>query len=116
MPDKEFWSMKVTIYLFHFKERLHHAGHYLGSSDDIQRRSGEHGTSEGGKLMQAIAQKGIGAEIVRTWENTPRYFEAKLHKFKNNPDLCPVCSGPEALKRGIFNPSPKTKSKKNREQ
>jgi hypothetical protein len=116
MADKQFWSRKVTIYLFHFEQRLHHAGHYLGSTDDIERRSAEHGTSEGGKLMQAIARKGIGAKIVRTWENTPRYFEAILHNFKNSPLLCPLCSGPKALKRGIFNPNPKSKGKKKKEQ
>jgi len=112
MADKEFWRQKVTIYLYHFERKLYHAGHYLGSSDDLTRRSAEHDTVGGSKLMQARARAGIKAKIVRTWEETPRYHEVELHRQKNNSDFCPVCSGRKAFKRGIFKPKPKTKNKR----
>ncbi len=118
MANKEFWSMDVTIYLYHFSRPLYHAKHYLGSSDDLTRRCAEHGTLQGSKLMRAAAQAGIKVRIARTWKGTPRYHEALLHTRKNHSLLCPICVGPKALKRGIFNPTSKTKTKsrKNRKK
>lgn len=34
--------MSNTVYLLHFNQKLHHAGHYLGWCDDLEARLKRH--------------------------------------------------------------------------
>ncbi len=81
-----------TVYLIHFKKKLHHAGHYLGYSENgLEKRLERHKAGNGSKLMSAIEKAGIGWEVVRVWENVDRNFERRLKNGKNSPKLCPIC-------------------------
>jgi hypothetical protein len=111
MPDKRFWKQSVTIYLYHLDQPYKHAAHHLGSAEDFEQRAAEHASGTGARLMAAVVTSGITYRLARKWENVPRYHEATLHHRKENPSLCPICSGDVALKRGEFVPSQK-KSRK----
>lgn len=81
-----------TIYLIHFDRPFKHARHYLGWTENLDRRVHEHlNTGEGSALMRAVSAAGIRWNVVKTWEGT-RDEERRLHKQKNSPRyLCPVC-------------------------
>jgi predicted GIY-YIG superfamily endonuclease len=83
-----------TVYLIHFNEKLHHAGHYLGYTDDLLVRLEQHRKGNGSRLMQVIGERGIDWILVRTWSGT-RKLERQLKNWKNSPKLCPIC---QALK------------------
>lgn len=86
--------MSSGVYLVHFDEPLHHAKHYLGFSDDIARRIKCHRTGNtDARLMQVIAERGIGFTLVRVWPDRDRHFERRLKRRKNTPKLCPICNG-----------------------
>ncbi len=48
------------VYLLHFSEAYKHAKHYLGSADDLEARLERHRRGNGARLIQVIAQAGIG--------------------------------------------------------
>jgi len=79
------------VYLCHFSRALHHAQHYLGYSDDADRRELRHRAGNGARLLQVIKEHGITFEIVRTWDGD-RALERKLKRQKNGRRLCPVCN------------------------
>lgn len=86
-----------TVYLIHFERPFHHAQHYLGWSENVAERFTEHQTgTKGSRLLLAVRQAGIRFTIVRTWPDTDRHFERKLHNARHNKRLCPVCT-PMAL-------------------
>jgi len=93
MASQDFWQETVTVYLIHFDRPYRHARHYIGSATNLGWRIHEHQTGNGSALMAAVARAGIGWRIARTWENIPRWHEAKFHRQKNNPKLCPFCKG-----------------------
>ena len=81
-----------TIYLIHFAARYQHAQHYLGISDDLERRLEEHRTGQGSPLMKAVTQADIPWSVVRTWKDADRMQERRLKNQKNAWRLCPVCN------------------------
>ena len=82
-----------TVYLIHFESRLKHAGHYLGFCNDLARRTAQHRSGNGARLMEVVASAGIAWKVVRTWAGDRR-FERTLKRRKNTPRrLCPVCMG-----------------------
>lgn len=86
-----------TVYLIHFDRPFHHAQHYLGWSENVSQRFAEHlSGTKGSRLLLAVRQAGIPFKIVRTWPDTDRNFERRLHNARHNRRLCPVCN-PAAL-------------------
>jgi predicted GIY-YIG superfamily endonuclease len=83
-----------TIYLIHFGEKIHHAGHYLGFTDDLLTRLEQHRKGRGARLMQVVCEHDIDWILVRTWLGT-RKLKRQLKNRKNSPQLCPIC---QALK------------------
>lgn len=81
-----------TVYLIHFHHKLNHAGHYVGYTDNIEKRMSCHQNGNGSKLMKAISVAGISWEVARIWQNVDRNFERSLKNRKNTPKLCPVCN------------------------
>jgi predicted GIY-YIG superfamily endonuclease len=79
-----------TIYLLHFSEKLHHAQHYLGWTENLDQRIDTHRAGNGSRLAAAIKDKGISFTVVRTWQGT-KTDERRLKKRKNHPKLCPTC-------------------------
>ena len=80
------------VYLIHFQEKYHHAGHYLGYSKHIWFRINTHRANTGAKLLKAVNQAGIDWAVVRTWAVNSQELERKLKSLKNSPRLCPICN------------------------
>jgi len=81
----------TKVYLLHFKKKLHHAGHYLGSTDYLEVRLKEHQSGHGAKLPKAVVEAGISWDLARVWEGD-RFLERQLKRQKNAPRLCPFCN------------------------
>ena len=80
------------VYLIHFKEKLHHAQHYIGFVDkNLKQRINKHKSNKGAKLLMAVNNKGIPWEVVRVWEEGDRQLERKLKNCKKARCFCPVC-------------------------
>ena len=56
-----------VVYLVHFSEPYRHARHYTGWTVDLDARLAEHKAGRGARLLQVIAQAGIGWTLARTW-------------------------------------------------
>lgn len=87
----------MTVYLLHFGRRLHHAGHYLGTAEVLERRLRQHLDGDGSPLLLHCLLQGISFRIVRLWPGG-RNVERWLKAMKCGPDLCPVCN-PRAYQR-----------------
>jgi predicted GIY-YIG superfamily endonuclease len=83
---------RTMIYLLHFSHAYHHAQHYLGYADNVDRRVAEHLQGTGARLTQVVLNVGITFKVVRTWEGG-RDKERTLKNQKNGRRLCPVCRG-----------------------
>lgn len=86
-----------TVYLIHFSEPIGdldnprgQAQHYLGYTEDLEARLEAHRTGNGSAIMAAVARRGIGWRVVRTWEGG-RALERRLKDRHNSPKLCPIC-------------------------
>jgi hypothetical protein len=84
------------VYLLHFDKPYLQARHYIGYSDDMERRIEAHRDGYGAKLTRALVRAGIGFQVARIWEGGDRTFERKLHDYSKSPNLCPLCN-PNAL-------------------
>src|SRR5262249_25550762 len=93
----------ATVYLLHFNQPYKHSRHYLGFTDDLAERLQRHASGNGARLMEVITGDGaaITWQLARTWEGD-RKFERRLKHRKHAALLCPVCSGPGALKRAVY--------------
>jgi predicted GIY-YIG superfamily endonuclease len=85
--------VKGTIYLIHFESPLAHAKHYLGWTNNLEKRLIRHKNGNGSALMRAVKKAGIDWTLVRVWEGKDRFFERALKNRKNTPKLCPICKG-----------------------
>lgn len=90
------------VYLIHFEKPYKHAQHYIGYTDNLDRRTQEHTCkTNGARLLQVVRDAGIGFKVVRTWPEGDRELERKLKSWKNSSKLCPVCL--EERKRRLAN-------------
>jgi predicted GIY-YIG superfamily endonuclease len=55
-----------VVYLVHFDKRYHHARHYVGFSEHLGRRMGEHRAGAGSRLLRAVAAAGVPFDVVFT--------------------------------------------------
>lgn len=83
--------MPRIVYLIHLDRPLAHARHYLGSTDDLERRLHEHEQGNGSKMLAAVARAGITWQLARTWPGD-RAWERRLKRYKKSKRLCPICS------------------------
>ena len=79
-----------TVYLLHFDEPYRHAKHYIGFTEDLDRRLVEHQTGAGARLIEVIINAGRSFTLARTWPGD-RTLERRLHRRKASPRLCPLC-------------------------
>jgi hypothetical protein len=75
-----------TVYLIHLDRPLAHARHYLGSTDDLERRLHEHEQGNGSKMLAAVARAGIPWRLGRTksWPQLlpgNRAWERRLKRY-----------------------------------
>lgn len=95
------------IYLIHFATPLHHAQHYLGSTDRLMTRIAEHKAGSGSKLMKVVTDLEIPWTVARLWASpNHRATESYLKKhIKNSTDYCPLCAQtPREIKGGTIYP------------
>ena len=78
------------VYLLHFDTRYHHAGHYLGSTDNLAARLAAHAAGRGARLIEVIVAAGITFRLARTWEGGRRR-ERQLKKQGGASRRCPLC-------------------------
>src|SRR4051794_28517804 len=79
-----------TVYLLHFTERYRHAGHYLGSTNDLPQRLAEHERGRGARLLAVIKAAGITWTLARTWEGG-KQRERQLKRQGGASRRCPIC-------------------------
>lgn len=91
IPQSHFYE-KSGVYLIHMDTPMAHAQHYIGYADSVAKRVRKHGTSEGARMLQVAAQRGITFQHVRSWWGMGRSFERKLKNRKKSRQLCPVCT------------------------
>jgi len=89
-----------SVYLVHFARKYHGKQHYLGFSTDVPKRIKAHHAGRGAPLLGAVTKQGIPWRVARTWKKKDGFFEQRLKRGFALKDLCPVCSGPNAHKRG----------------
>lgn len=80
----------LILYLIHFESKYAHAQHYLGLSNNLERRMAEHRCGQGNPLMKAVTLAGIPWSVVRTWPDADRMQEVQLKRRKNAWKLCPI--------------------------
>ena len=85
----------TIVYLIHFTERYRHAGHYTGSTNNLDARLGEHRSGQGARLMEVVKQAGIDWTLARTWHGG-RQRERQLKKQGGASRHCPLCKQPLA--------------------
>ena len=81
-----------TCYLLHFDRPLCHAKHYIGCTMDVEKRLELHRKNPGPRILQVLKEKGIGFQLVRTWNCKDKHFERRLKNRKEAPCLCPICN------------------------
>lgn len=81
----------MAVYLIHFKNKYHHARHYLGWTDDLEQRMEAHRSGNGSRLMEVICQARIEWEVARIWQDGDRALERRLKRWHKARDLCPIC-------------------------
>jgi predicted GIY-YIG superfamily endonuclease len=79
------------VYLIHLNTPYKHARHYLGSTNNLERRLQEHREGQGARLLQVVGQAGIPWSVVRTWADGGYELEKRLKSRHNAPKLCPIC-------------------------
>lgn len=86
-----------VVYLIHFETPIHHARHYMGWTNDLDKRLEDHriGNGSASKLMAEVARLGINWSVVRTWPMTTRLDERRLKARHEGPKFCPICNGTE---------------------
>ncbi len=96
-------ALRGGVYLLHFEQRYEHAGHYTGHADDFGIRVTEQasGDSRAARLLQVIAQAGIGFRVARLWPGASKGYERSLKNSGGASRYCPICQQ-ERAGRGQF--------------
>ena len=82
------------LYLIHFDEKLSHAQHYLGYTDDsreVDQRLAQHKSGQGARILRACNENNITYSIVRMMPGD-RTEERRIKNCNSLKDYCPVCN------------------------
>jgi|HubBroStandDraft_3_1064219.scaffolds.fasta_scaffold06134_3 hypothetical protein len=93
----------MPVYLIHFDRRLSgHAGHYMGSAQQLHERLITHADGHGANIMRYVVAAGITWQLARTW---PGYRQEE-RRLKGRPKgsnhlrtLCPICAPKPRINR-----------------
>lgn len=80
------------VYILHFDLPYHHALHYVGWALELFPRLDAHARGKGARLMEVLANVGIGWQLVSFRRGT-RTDERKIKNAKNTGRFCPICQG-----------------------
>lgn len=103
-----------TIYLLHFSGKTTHGHrHYLGWSEDVQRRIARHRAGAGANETRKAVAEGLKLTVAQTWKGTPALErslkEWSRRKRRGFAGICPFCHGeaslPPDLARDLGTPS-----------
>jgi predicted GIY-YIG superfamily endonuclease len=102
------------IYLLHYSgQTAQGRRHYLGWTDDLERRYVEHRRGYGCRETSNAVAQGLKLTLAQTWRGTPR-LEMRLRKWfrrhrENFDGICPFCGGgeglPDTLQRELGDPT-----------
>lgn len=88
-----------VVYLIHFHapvafRQLHGktvaVRHYIGSAKVLEERMQAHNVRKDAAIMRTAAERGVGWEVVRTWEGDRR-LERSLKRQGHFDRRCPKC-------------------------
>ena len=79
-----------TVYLLHFDRPYRHAAHYTGWATNLDTRLAQHAAGCGARLLEVVAEHGIGWSLARTWPGT-RTKERALKCQGGASRRCPLC-------------------------
>jgi putative endonuclease len=83
-----------VTYLVHLDRPLggpvHFAQHYLGTTQNLDRRLETHRAGLGARILAAANERGIAYDVVRTWDGG-REVERRLKARHAAPRMCPTC-------------------------
>jgi hypothetical protein len=93
------------VYLLHFSQPIapgrHTAQHYIGFTEDLERRIAEHRAGTGSRLCEVAKERGISFVVAQLWEGD-RTEERRLKRRKEGPRLCPICTRVHDAQLDIF--------------
>lgn len=80
-------------YLLHFDEPIGRSRHYLGWTNDLDKRLREHrkGPRERCVLTHEARSRGIDWIVAVVWGGVTIAHKMKLKAQKNSPRLCSIC-------------------------
>jgi hypothetical protein len=87
-----------TVYLLHFDEPMPRnrgqvvapVQHYVGWAGRLADRLEHHRRGSGARILAALAERGIGFELARTWRGD-RHLERRIKTRTHFSRLCPRC-------------------------
>ena len=90
--------MSGTVYLLHFDQAMprNRAGleapvqHYIGFANRLADRLEHHRRGSGARITAALAARGIGFTVARTWRGD-RTLERHIKRKTHAARLCPTC-------------------------
>jgi hypothetical protein len=84
-------DVQGTIYLLHLTPQGYkHAAHVRQWTEGLTARLDAHRKGRGARLMEVIAEAGLGFVLTRTWTGT-RALERRLKGGGGHARLCPIC-------------------------
>ncbi len=94
------------VYLLHLDPPVSgHAGHYLGSTHDLDARLEAHREGRGARLLEVQKERGGTFRLARTWPGG-RDRERAIKDRHEGPRLCPECSPqPKPVEHGRSGPA-----------
>jgi hypothetical protein len=82
----------MAVYLIHFEQPFHHARHYVGYTDNLQRRFNEHvHRKNSSPLLVAASAAGIAWRVAMIWPQAGRDLERLIKRTHHTARYCPEC-------------------------
>ena len=83
----------MAVYLLHFEKPVYGTSrHYIGFTDNLERRIKEHRYGRAARLTSLARKREISWEVARVWEEGDKVFERQLKKKGQFSKLCPICT------------------------
>lgn len=80
------------VYLYHFDKPYYRAQHYLGSTQNLERRDQEHRSGHGSPLIRAALANGRTLTLIPLYPDEGRALERAIKWQKNSRRICPLCN------------------------
>ena len=87
------------IYVLHFDEKLSHAQHYVGCTDNLRGRLNAHATGAGSRICRELMKRGIAWHLGGLYETSHRNMrklERGLKDQKHASRYCQLCNTNQA--------------------